>query len=102
MPRRARRSWRPSSWGSSCRANYAATRELDWSLVVEVSLVTLLGAVSLKVNDTRFFKFQPTVTGVMFALYLAYHQFFDEPFMVKMASRMGKLTPKYQSSSIVH
>ena len=42
-------------------------------------LIAALGAVSLKLENSVYFKFQPVVLGVCLAGFIAYLQFFDTP-----------------------
>jgi intracellular septation protein A len=72
---------------------YFAFNEFDYSMVLETVLLLILGAVTLKMNNAVFFKLQPVVVGVCFALFLGWFEIFDEPYLVKIIKRMEKIIP---------
>lgn len=72
-------------------------RDLDPMLLTEIVLLMILGAVSYKFNSSTYFKLQPTIIGVVMALYLGYFQIFDTPVLVRMMPLMAKLNPQAHS-----
>ena len=64
---------------------------LDETYLVELFLILGLGAISLKMQRSTWFKFQPMATGVIFALYGFYLQFFGTPFLQKMEPMLEKV-----------
>jgi intracellular septation protein A len=64
---------------------------LDETYLVELFLILGLGAVSLKMQNSTWFKFQPMATGVIFALYGFYLQVFGTPFLLKMEPMLEKV-----------
>ena len=64
---------------------------LDETYLVELALILGLGAVSLKMQRSTWFKFQPLVTGIIFAFYGFYLQLFGTPFLVKMLPMIEKV-----------
>ena len=65
----------------------------DEFLLGETSLIVVLGLITIKMQDPKYFKFQPVVVGSCFLLVLAWFQFFDEPLMVKMIPKMVLMAP---------
>ncbi len=68
--------------------------DLDPMLLTEVVLIVVLGAISYRLNSSRFFKMQPTVVGVIFAAYIAYFQWLGTPVLVRMLPMVEKLNPE--------
>ena len=58
---------------------YAIHQSFDLSMVIEVGLIGLLGALSLKTENPTYFKLQPALVGAAVATILCYFQFFDIP-----------------------
>jgi hypothetical protein len=79
---------------------YHTTGEIGSITWVSVGLIVVLGAIAIRVNDSRFFKFQPVLVGVILACVLAYYQWFDTPFLVKMAPMIGRLAPPEVAAQI--
>ena len=73
---------------------YVALGDIDYSMVLESGLIVVLGLIAMKMNNSLFFKFQPVMVGVCLSLFLAYFQFFDQPYFVKLMPRMAKLVPQ--------
>lgn len=71
--------------------DYALTGELDQFIIGEALLVVGLGLISLKMNNDRYFKFQPTVVALIFAGLFAYFQLFDQPLLLRFLPHMEKL-----------
>ncbi len=64
---------------------------LDETYLVELVLILALGAISLKMQRSIWFKFQPMVTGIVFAAYGFYLQILGTPFLLKMAPMIEKV-----------
>ncbi len=69
--------------------------QLDRLLLLEGALLVGLGGLALRLNDSRLFKFQPALMGMIFSLVLGWFQFFDIPLLVKMVPRMKQLMPTF-------
>lgn len=76
--------------------NYFMFGELDKFILGEGIMILVLGTISLKMNNDRYFKFQPTVLALVFAGVFAWFQLFDQPLMLHFIPHMEKL---FQSSS---
>ena len=59
-------------------------------MIIVVVTMVIAGLLSIKLKNPIFFKFQPVVTGVIFAGVLAYFQWFDTPFIVKVVSKISE------------
>jgi hypothetical protein len=70
---------------------YATTGTVDQISVGESTLIVLLGIISLKMNNDRFFKFQPTVLAFIFASIFIYFEIKHEPLLVKYIPHMEKM-----------
>ncbi len=70
---------------------------IDGIGIAEVLLFIVLGFISLRLNNSRFFKFQPVVVGVLIGLILLYSQVLHEPFLVRMLPMLQKLQPDIAS-----
>jgi intracellular septation protein A len=64
---------------------------LDETYLVELFLILGLGAISLKMHRSTWFKFQPMVTGIVFAGYGFYLQILGTPFLSKMEPMLDKV-----------
>jgi len=64
---------------------------LDETYLVELFLILGLGAVSLKMQRSTWFKFQPMATGLIFAGYGIYLQILGTPFLLKMEPLLDKV-----------
>ncbi len=71
--------------------DYIQTGSIDYFVVGETSLIVGLGYVSLKMNQDKYFKFQPAVVAAVFAMVFAYFQLFDQPLMVRYVPRIEQL-----------
>jgi hypothetical protein len=65
--------------------------ELDKFILGEGIMIMVLGAISLKMNNDRYFKFQPTVLALVFASVFAWFQLFDQPLMLHFIPHMEKI-----------
>jgi intracellular septation protein A len=64
---------------------------LDWATIfAEPFFIFVLGAVSLKLSDSRFFKFQPVAVNAVMALLLLWGQVVGAPIFVKYFPAMEK------------
>lgn len=71
--------------------DFVLFNELDKFILGEGIMILVLGAISLKMNNDRYFKFQPTVLALVFAGVFAWFQFFDQPLMLHFVPHMEKL-----------
>lgn len=78
---------------AECIWDYSQLGHVETITLVSFGLVAFLGLVSVKLNDSRFFKFQPVVVGVLLALFIAHRQFFGVPLLVQLYPKMRKLMP---------
>lgn len=70
--------------------------EIDQTTWISLGLILIMGAISLKMNDARLFKFQPVVMALVFAVTLGWFQFKGTPLMVQMMPKVAKLFPAEQ------
>ncbi len=71
--------------------NFFMFGELDKFILGEGIMILVLGTISLKMNNDRYFKFQPTVLALVFAGVFAWFQVFDQPVMLHFIPHMEKL-----------
>lgn len=71
--------------------DYFLTGEVDSFVLGESFLIVLLGTISLKMNNDRYFKFQPTVVAWVFAAVFAYFQLFDQPLLQHFTPHLEKI-----------
>lgn len=71
--------------------DYSRSGEIDKFVLGEGVMIVIMGFVSLKMNNDRFFKFQPTVLAVIFAGVFAWFQVFDQPLMLKFIPHLEKI-----------
>lgn len=74
---------------------YAMYRSWDFSILMEIVLIVLLGAISLRTNNQIFLKFQPVVVGVAVGVFLLWFQAFDTPYLVQFMPRLEKWFPNF-------
>jgi intracellular septation protein A len=67
---------------------------IDELLVVEGILIVGMGLVTVRMKDSKFFKFQPVVMGTILTFYMIYCQLFAEPLFVRYAPMIGKMLPE--------
>ncbi len=70
----------------------------EWSSLLEPVLILILGGVTLRFKNDRFFKFQPVVTNAALAILLAYYQIFDTPFLQKYLPLLSHTLPPESQS----
>ena len=70
--------------------------QFDYEVIVIVATMLLMGAISIKMNNPVYFKFQPVVTGIVLAVILAYFQWYDTPLLVKMLPKMLERMAEHQ------
>lgn len=70
---------------------YLMFGEIDKFVLGEGLMIIVLGGISLKMNNDRYFKFQPTVLAAVFAGVFAWFQAFDQPLMLHFVPHMEKL-----------
>lgn len=71
--------------------NYLLFGEFDKFVLGEAVMIVAMGLVSLKMNNDRYFKFQPTVLALIFSGVFAWFQIFDQPLMLHFLPHMEKL-----------
>jgi intracellular septation protein A len=71
--------------------NYFKFGEIDKFVLGEGFMILVLGTISLKMNNDRYFKFQPTVLAAVFAGVFAWFQVFDQPLMLHFVPHMEKI-----------
>jgi intracellular septation protein A len=71
--------------------HYFMFGEIDKFLLGEGLMILVLGMISLKMNNDRYFKFQPTVLAAVFTAVFAWFQLFDQPLMLHFIPQMEKL-----------
>ncbi len=71
--------------------DYSLTGEVDSFVLGESLLIVVLGLVSLRMNNDRYFKFQPTVVAWVFAALFAYFQIFDQPLLQRFTPHLEKI-----------
>ncbi len=64
--------------------------EVDYEIFLVVGLMLVTGLISIKTNNSIYFKFQPVVNGVVYVLVFAWFQFFDVPIMAKYLPKMAE------------
>ncbi len=74
--------------------SYFTFGRIDEIGLIEVALLGILGAISIKLNNSRFFKFQPVIIGIIIGLFLLYTQLFSEPFLQRMVPMLKQLQPE--------
>ena len=63
----------------------------DRFLWLEYALLLLLGLVTLRLQNAKFFKFQPTIVGTIMGAYILVIHFVDQPIMIRMLPIMEKM-----------
>lgn len=71
--------------------DYFSTGAVDSFSMGECVLILLLGIVSLKMNNERFFKFQPTVVAAFIAIVFLYFEFQQTPLLVRYIPQIERL-----------
>lgn len=74
-----------------CTFEYLTSGTVDQFSVGESFLIVLLGIISLKMNNDRFFKYQPTVLAFIFAGIFTYFELKHEPLIVRYVPHMEKM-----------
>lgn len=68
--------------------------EIDYTVVFAIFLFLTLGMISVKSKNELFFKLQPSFMFFGFAVLIFYHQFFDEPILLKYFVRYKDQLPQ--------
>jgi len=68
--------------------------KFDYLFLFDGGLLVALGLLSIHLNNSKLFKLQPTIVGLLISVYLAYLQFFQEPIMIRMLPMMDVLAPE--------
>jgi intracellular septation protein A len=75
---------------------YFRYNDLDELLLVEGSLLIGMGLISLKLQDSTYFKLQPTVMAGLLMAYLGIYQIMGDPVMVRYIPLLTKMDPAKQ------
>lgn len=67
----------------------------DSLLLSELGLLSLLGILSIRLNNQRFFRFQPVIANIIFLIWLSWLQWFDQPIMIKYLPRLQAISPQF-------
>jgi intracellular septation protein A len=68
---------------------------IDNLMIAEFALLLILGGVSLRLHDSKFFKYQPAILNGIGCIYLSYLEFTGEPILIRMLDvYMPKLAPE--------
>lgn len=73
---------------------FVKIEQIDYLMLGEVFFLLVLGGVSIWMNKTVFFKYQPAVMGTVFTAIIFYFQFFYEPILLHYAPLMAKMMPE--------
>jgi intracellular septation protein A len=71
--------------------DYMVFSELDKFVLGEGLMIVIMGLISLKMENDRYFKFQPAVLALVFALIFSWFQIFDQPVLVQALPHIEKL-----------
>jgi intracellular septation protein A len=84
-------------------ALFVAVCELSWEYYkfgeiepiswISISLVVILGTISVWLDNSKFFKFQPVIVGCIFAGILIWFRLHDDPLLLKMLPKMVAMMP---------
>ena len=69
---------------------------IDIITTISIVSVLILGAISWKSENSIFFKFQPVILGVFFALMLLIMQILDKPLLIILFQKYKALLPEEQ------
>ena len=77
---------------------YHSTGQWDPISFVAAALVLILGGMSVRLNNSTYFKFQPVLVGFVLAGFVVYVQFFDVPFVYRyMPLIRANMPPEMQA-----
>ncbi len=71
--------------------NYANTGDIDQFSLGECALILFMGVLSLKMNNEKFFKFQPTVLAAVLCSVFLYFEMKGTPLLVRYIPHIEKL-----------
>jgi intracellular septation protein A len=71
--------------------NILVFKQLDWLTFAEPVLFIVLGYISLKFNNTKFFKFQPALLSFIFGAVLFAYHYSSHPLFVRYLPMMEKM-----------
>lgn len=72
---------------------FVRMNQIDYFILADGLLLCALGLLSIRLNNPRYFKFQPTIIGTILGLYACYFQVFSEPLMVHYIPSLQAMTP---------
>lgn len=67
--------------------------EVDNITWISIGLILVMGAISLRMQDSRLFKFQPVVLAGVLVVTFAWFQWRGNPLLVQMMPKVVKLLP---------
>jgi len=74
--------------------HYLAFGALDQFILGEGIMILVFGLLSLSLNNSRYFKLQPAIVGLVTALVMLWFELFSEPLLLKMIPTMIKMMPE--------
>lgn len=86
---------------SACALIWCVTGAVDYEAIGAAFVMSVLGWVSVRVNNPLFFRLQPVFTGCAVVLYGAYTHIFDRPFLVRAWPTIEKMMPQGQLGYLV-
>lgn len=78
---------------------YSTLRKLSWITIMSNALIVVLGGLSLVENSGAFFKLQPAILFMVFALFVVGSSLVKKPFLVAMAR---KQRPDLPETALAH
>lgn len=73
---------------------YAQTGMFDNFLFLEIGFLIVLGAISIHMKNSKYFKFQPMVIGLCLTAYMLYLQIFAEPVLIHYLPMATAMQPE--------
>lgn len=73
---------------------------VDFELFLMIGFMLILGFFSVKSKNDLIFKLQPVLSSICTVLILAWYQFFDKPFFLKLLPKFEKLLPASQLDAL--
>lgn len=72
------------------------TMSWDWIIFGEFLLIFVLGLISIRLNDTKYFKLQPAILAVIFAVLFTAFQLMGKPLLIVLIPHVLKLYPEME------
>ncbi len=74
---------------------YIKTQYWDWLIFGEFLLLFFMGFISLRLNDSKYFKLQPAVLAAVFALVFTVFQLMGRPLLIELIPHLVQLNPRF-------